>query len=239
MNQPTARNFPTLLRRNIVAKNLTVASPDYPAISVATPDAPGRKALEACIADKFATQYGARIETFLPYLVSLSVAGEMGAVAGLRPARSASLFLEQYLDVPVEQAISRAHMTPVDRDQVVEIGNLVSVAPGAASLLFGLLPGVLARSGLRWVVCTATPQVRAMLDRLGFPSRTICNADPEVLGEKRGDWGTYYDSRPQVIVGDVLKATERAASNRLLQDLVGQLHTPIEHIASALRAANA
>lgn len=201
------------------------------------PGATGREALEARIAGKFAQQYGAHIRHFLPYLLDLSVAGEPGAIAGLRPARQGALFLEQYLDGPVEQAVSRAYSTPVDRDQVVEIGNLVSFMPGAASLLFGLLPTLLARAGFRWMVCTATPQVRSMLRKLGFTTHTVCDADPGVLGERQHDWGSYYDNRPQVIAGDVLDALNRSAVAEPMRRLIAQRGTLIDHAVSALRAA--
>lgn len=237
MNQPTARHHHSQRGAHILSRVRPVAAPTGPAISLHGPGSPERERIEARIADKFARQYGARIRHFLPYLVDLSIAGELGAVAGLRPARNRALFLEQYLDAPVEQAVSRVYRMPVDREQVVEIGNLVSAAPGAASLLFGMLPALLARSGLRWVVCTATPQVRSMLRKLGFATRTICSADPGVLGDGRHDWGSYYDSRPQVIVGDAREALARTADNRPLRSLIEQQDTPIERAASALRTA--
>ena len=72
-----------------------------PTIGLDPTNSAGRRALEACISDRFARQYGARIEQFLPFLLSLNVAGQLGAVAGLRLARQSELFLEQYLEVPV------------------------------------------------------------------------------------------------------------------------------------------
>ena len=237
MNQPIPNRISDAHREGILARILTVASPEFPSLSLASADSLDRAALERRIAEKFASQFGARIEKFLPYLVSLAVAGEPGAVAGLRLARNSDLFLEQYLDLPVEQAISQALLTPVDRAQVVEIGNLASVAPGAASLLFGVLPTMLAEAGLRWVVCTATPKVRGMLDKLGFPTRPICAADPSALGEKQRDWGSYYDSCPMVIVGDTHAAAARAELDDGLQGLLQHLRTPIGQIAATLRAA--
>jgi hypothetical protein len=235
VNQPTASNDFSPRDARILARVRTVAAPAEPVISLHGPCATDREAIETRIADKFAQRYGAQIRHFLPYLVDLSVAGQIGAVAGLRPARDGALFLEQYFDGPVEQAVSRTYRTPVDREQIVEIGNLASDAPGAASLLFGMLPTLLARAGLRWVVCTATPQVRAMLDRLGFPTRTICRADPVVLGDGQRDWGSYYDSCPQVIVGDVNVALARIAASTTLRSLIGQQGTLLERAAATLR----
>ena len=220
-----------------ISKIRPVARPSVPSIGLDSACSAGRGALEACIADKFARQYGAKIEQFLPFLLSLDVAGQLGAVAGLRLAGQSDLFLEQYLDVPVEQAVSKEFRTPVDRAQIVEIGNLASAAPGSAALLFSLLPAILHEAGIRWVVCTATPQVQAMLGKLQFPSQTICTADPDVLGDKQADWGSYYASRPDVIVGDVELAVKRAATNRSVSALMHALAAPISRIATALKSA--
>jgi hypothetical protein len=184
-----------------------------PALRFAEEGAEGRADLERRVAQGFSRLYGARIEHFLPLLLSLDFEGNPGAIAGLRCAGSAELFLEQYLDVPIEQATSACFRQPVDRGQIVEIGNLVSTTPGAGSLLFAALPALLERAGIRWVACTATPQVRAMLKRLGFPIKTVCAADASVLGQDADAWGSYYDATPSVIVGDV-----RAAARRLRCD---------------------
>lgn len=197
----------------------------------------GRQKLETCIADKFDQQYQAEISHFLPYLLSLSESEQLDAVVGIQLAGKSDLFLERYLDAPVEQAISRACQTPVDRGQVVEIGNLAAAVPGTASLLFGVLATVLHRAGVRWVACTATPQVHAMLKSLKFPTHTICDADASAMGEEAGEWGDYYSSRPQVIVGDTRLAAEAVASSRVVHVLSRKLARPINDAAAALKKA--
>jgi hypothetical protein len=213
-----------------------VARPGALTIALDSPDSDGRAALEACIADTFARRYDARIGHFLPFLLSLNVSSQLGAVTGLRLAAQSPLFLEQYLDGAVEQAISRAFGTPVDRAQIVEVGNLASATPGSAALMFALLPIILHEAGIRWVACTATPQVQSMLDRLGFPSRKICTANADVLGDERANWGSYYDSRPDVIVGDVECAAARALGNKQIGGLARALATSISRIATSLRS---
>jgi hypothetical protein len=39
---------------------------------------------------------------------------------------------------------------------------------------------------MRWVVCTATPRVRSILDDLDLPSRTLRAAVAEYIGEEIG-----------------------------------------------------
>jgi len=195
-----------------------------------------RRNLEACIAAKFDQQYHAQINHFLPYLLSLSDADDLGAIVGLRLARESELFLEHYIESRIEQVISRVVRSPIDRDQVVEIGNLASVVPGTAPILFAVLAAVLHEAGCRWVVCTATPQVRSILNKMQFPWQSICTADPAVLGDQADDWGSYYASRPEVIVGDVRHAVKSAASSRAISALIDSLAEPIREIAANLQS---
>jgi Thermostable hemolysin len=186
---------------------------DAVTIRLVTKHSGDRRGLEARIAAHFSRRYGARIDAFLPYLVSPGIEGRHGAVLGLRPAREAPLFLEQYFEGPIEQAISLAFHTPVSRDQVVEVGNLAAAVPGAVAMLFGILAAILHEAGMRWVVCTATPRVRSILDDLDLQSRTLRAADPAAPGRRRVEWGNCYAHRPRVIAGE-------AEIRRLVADLL-------------------
>jgi hypothetical protein len=195
----------------------------------------GRRELELNITQKFKDAFGAELSQFLPHLMRLNASDELGAVVGIRPAHSNQLFLEQYLDRRVEQAIAAAYRVPVDRSQVVEIGNLASRIPGLAQSLFVALANVLHEAGCRWVACTVTPQVAAMLQHLGFASRTICDADPDRLQADSGTWGDYYSMRPQVICGDIRAAAAIASRNSDAAMMLRQYAKPIQDIAAVLR----
>jgi hypothetical protein len=207
------------------------------AVGLESTDSDDRQILEASIAQKFDQQYNAQIHHFLPHLLSLSESEELGAVVGVGLAGQSELFLERYLDTTVEQAVSQAVRAPIDRGQVVEIGNLAAAVPGTASLLFAVLATILHRAGIRWVVCTATPQVKTMLGNMRFPIRTICDADIAAMGDQADEWGDYYASRPQVIVGDTRHAAEAVSSSRLMSALIRKLESPINRIAANLKAA--
>jgi hypothetical protein len=235
INQNAAKATVSVSRRRLSA----LRAPSNLSIEVNQADEAGRQALESSIARRFEQQYKARIQHFLPYLLSLKEAGELDAVVGIRLASEADLFLERYLDSRVEQAISRVVRGPIDRGQVVEIGNLAAAVPGTASLLFAVLAIVLDRAGVRWVTCTATPQVQAMLGRLQFSTQTICNAEAAAMGEQAGEWGEYYASRPQVIVGDTRVAATVVMENPLVANLVQNLDAHINQVADTLRAGRA
>jgi hypothetical protein len=196
-----------------------------------------RAALESGISQKFSKAYDAELTEFLPNLLSLSASGELGAVVGVREAAVGALFLEQYLDSPVEQSVAGVFRTPVDRSQIVEIGNLAAYVPGLAYTLFAVLATVLDQAGFRWVVCTATPQVATMLAKMGFSSQAICDADPARLKNGAAAWGEYYASRPTVIAGDISSAAAKVYENRDMAALVLQFAEPIARMAADLRKA--
>src|SRR3989304_9980709 len=69
--------------------------------------APGRGAAEAFIHSHYAQAYGADVRHFLPRLMVLHADdGELLATLGFRRARNDRLFLEQYLDMPVEPQLA-------------------------------------------------------------------------------------------------------------------------------------
>lgn len=212
-------------------------TPGTPSFELVPPQSAKRDELEMSIKTRFERTYGAQLRHFLPHLLRLDVARELGAVVGIRAASSAELFLEQYLEQPIEQAIAQTFQTPVDRAQVVEIGNLAANVPGQAYALFAVLATVLNRAGYRWVACTATPQVEAMLRRMSFSSRTLCSADASCLQEGPSDWGDYYASKPRVIVGDVRLAAAQVARQPELAALVRKLRQPILRMAANLKRA--
>lgn len=159
---------------------------------------PGRAGVEAYIAQRFSETYGARIHSFLPQLLSLHVGGVLGAALGLRRADSGTLFLERYLDRPVEQQLAGATGQPVARADIVEIGNLVSTSRGSSRLLFLMLAELFASAHVTWAIFTATPEVHKLLARLTADQVVLCEADGKRLGAELKNWGSYYDTRPAV-----------------------------------------
>lgn len=184
-----------------------------PSFDLLTPNDVGRRTVERYIAGKFAETYGARIRHFLPCLLALRGADGTRAALGLRRAGPASLFLEQYLDEPVEQRLASVAMRPVERGQVVEIGNLVATSRGSSLYLFLMLAELFHAAGLTWAIFTATPEVQHLLNKLARSPLVLCEADGERLGDALPDWGSYYQTRPVVTAINV--AAERAHLLRL------------------------
>lgn len=197
--------------------------------------APHRRAAEDYITDVFHKRYGANVRHFLPYFLTLKADSEMVGAVGLRAARHDSLFLEQYLQQPVEQKISAGFQRPVERRCIVEVGNLVSSRSGVSYLLFAVLAVVLQRCGLQWMIFTATPQVERIIRKMGFDPLVLCDARADKLPDGGAGWGTYYATQPQVMAGYLPLAHDILRRSEQLQTLVSPHAREMELMADALR----
>lgn len=168
------------------------------------PEDAGRTHLEHHIHATYAQVYGANVKEFMPTLVVLQSAnGNLLGVMGLRAADHGPLFLEAYLDHPVEQAIALHSGGRVERKQIVELGNLAAGSPGAARLLVMALNAFLQGAGFEWVCFTAVPALKNAFRRLDLGLLELAPADPRRLGPAARDWGSYYEGRPTVVAGNV------------------------------------
>lgn len=173
-------------------------------LSTALPGDPQRTSFEAFIQQRFRKAHGADIRHFMPELFGMQdSSGQLSAVAGVRRAHREPLFLERYLDEHIEPLISAAANRVVDRSEIVEVGNLAASDTGSARLSIIAITYLLAMGGLEWVTFTGNIGLVNSFHRLGLKPVTLCAADPERLGDDRHDWGSYYESKPWVHVGNI------------------------------------
>jgi len=173
-------------------------------LSSALPDDAQRPLFESFIQQRFQKAHGADIRHFMPELFGMhNGAGELCAVAGVRRAQVEPLFLERYLDQPIEPLISAAAGRDVGRAGIVEVGNLAASDTGSARLSIVAITYLLAMGGLEWVTFTGSIGLVNSFHRLGLKPVTLCAADPERLGDERHSWGSYYESKPWVHVGNI------------------------------------
>lgn len=172
--------------------------------------APRRAAGEAFIAGIFRQRYGAELHGFAPNLMLLERDQRIAAAAGWRGAGQERLFLETYLDQPVEREVARLAGHPVERDRIVEVGHLASDYPGGSVEVILNLAAHLDALGYEWVVFTATRELIRIFTRLGLPPLALAPADPSRLGDQAADWGSYYASGPVVVAGRIRLALDRA-----------------------------
>jgi hypothetical protein len=125
---------------------------------------PRRHDAEDFVRDVFFNAYRARLDAFYPLLVGIGYPdGGYAAVAGVRPAGGEALFSEHYLDEPVEKILN------VERNKIVEIGNLAPASAGQARWLICTLTAFLTGAGFTHVVFTAVPRLQNAFRRMGLP----------------------------------------------------------------------
>ncbi|MDP3871980.1 MAG: thermostable hemolysin [Methyloversatilis sp.] len=175
-----------------------------PALEVVGRLHPERAALERFIAGCFFRGYGAVITHFADTLLGVRnsdgqwAAGLGYSLPGVRP-----VFIEQYLDVPLESALGGVLGERVARSAVAEVGNMASTSAGLGRLLIALATQHFYAQGLDYVVFTATRALANSFVRLGIPIFPVGVADPARLHDGVGNWGNYYRNSPTVMVGRI------------------------------------
>ena len=186
-------------------------------IQMLTPSNLLRPQVETFIKDIFQQHHSAQVDTFLPTLLAaFDESGNTNSVLGFRNAQDQPLYLEQYLDQGIETLIQSFSRNPVQRAQVVEIGNLASKNAASCQALFVNITQHLQDTGVNWITCTGTSVLRIVFRRLGIKAVAIHEADQNRLGDKQYSWGSYYDHEPQVMLIDV-KETHQHFSEQALK----------------------
>lgn len=180
-------------------------APELPAagiFEVVGRDSPSRQPLEERIRAGYGKNFGASIARFMPFLLHYESSAGTGAL-GFRPAALEPLYLETYLESPVEVFLRNITRTQVARKDIVEVGQFVVDDRASAGAMFTDLAPFLACLGFEWIAFTATRQVRRMLAQTGLRGLTIASARQESVRNMADDWGNYYSHDPQVIIGSL------------------------------------
>jgi hypothetical protein len=165
-----------------------------------------RAPVERFISQCFERSYGCLLNAFMPRLFSVrSRKGRIIGAFGLRSGTS-RLYLEQYLDTPIEKTIKSITQKTVDRKSIVEVGNFSGSIPGSMRAMIFLLAERLNREGFEWLAFTGTAALRNSFHQLGLAS---CLVDiREATAEKlspaeQANWGSYYAHAPRVAFGHI------------------------------------
>jgi hypothetical protein len=177
---------------------------DHAGLRLLRHESEDRAAVSEFIRAKFMKDHGARLDHLMPMLFSLRRPDDaIVAAFCLREAAQERLFMECYLDEPVERRIARLSGREVARARIIEVGNLAA-SPGGARAMITALTRHLHEAGIEWVTFTGVLALRHAFRRLGLRPLSIAAATPDRLTEsERALWGRYFDSRPVVMAGYV------------------------------------
>lgn len=139
--------------------------------------------------------------------VLTNLVGEIVAVAGFRAAADGPLFLEQYLDGPIETVVAAASGDST-RDRIVELGAFTALDRAHALELMRRLPLFLQQRGFEHLVCTANRAIRLCLRLQGIHAQVIGSASHARIADGDTSWGRYYAHDPKVLLGSIQAAVE-------------------------------
>lgn len=176
-------------------------------VGVLREDASDRAEIESFIRADFARVYGADVRHFMPHLMGLrGDDGTLLAALGFRAASAGRLFLEHYLDAPVEAVLAGSgHRVP--RAGIVEVGNLAVSRAGGARWLITALTAYLEGARYQWVAFTAVPSLINSFARMGVDLVRLAAAERTRLpSDEQRLWGSYYNAGPTVVAVGVAQA---------------------------------
>lgn len=156
------------------------------------------------ISRKYRDVFGAMLKPAFGTYLHCGAHEESGAALGYQRAGEQPLFLERYLEQPVEQAVSGAFGRTIDRTRIVEIGNFAADNALAMVELWGAAANDLGGSS-EVAVATLTAPLRRMFARIGLPILVLAPASAAFLGTEAREWGSYYELDPQVCAGMIVE----------------------------------
>ena len=164
-------------------------------------DSADRIEIERFITDTLHHTYGADIRRFKPYLLTLrDQDNRLIAVCGLHSAATERLFLENFLDQPIEALLSAHTGSIVKRGEIVEIDNFSVVELGMSRHLVTAINDQLYFTAKQWAVLTATPELRDVFVDMGVYPEILADTDLNLLSpEDRPAWGNYFELKPQIL----------------------------------------
>jgi len=167
--------------------------------------------------DQYEERFACELSEFHPNTVSVYENNILTAVAGFRGAASGQLFLEQYLDTPIEDCIWAKFTPPAKRHEIVELGGFAASSRHAAFPLMMYLAPALHKLGYTKLVCTANKPIQICLKRLGLNPIFVADADQTKLAASDERWGTYYKGHPQIFTGDIKAGIQAMAKKAALR----------------------
>ena len=161
----------------------------------------------------YCRKYAAFLPGIYKDLIVVFEAAKPVAAVGFNPAKNEPLFLECYLNLPIELAM-QAQSIDAKRKTIVEIGHMVSTIRQGSWTLIQITAEYMISKGYAWLVFTATEDLRGIFDYLGVQLNALAAAKKSSLSSvsTKQAWGTYYESNPVVVAACVHQMLEAVTS---------------------------
>jgi hypothetical protein len=157
-----------------------------------------RSVVEFEIQRLYLKRYGAVLASFAPTLVAeLTQTGDVECVAGIRFGDE-PLFLECYLDRPIEQVLEDRLCLEAARSRIVEVCHLAGVGAGSSLTFVRKLIALLQGMEAELAIFTATRPLRHLLRRSGLSLIELGIATIHQVPRPE-TWGTYFEHDPRIM----------------------------------------
>lgn len=187
-------------------------------------DTPDRQACcRRFMQQAYQREFNAVIPHYLPYQLGMTANdGSLVAACGVMPASEGRLYLENYLEAPVEQLASRQGLA-LERHQLAEIGNFAAADGASARIMFVAICLVMNHNRFKHIAFTGTRKLRNIFARLNLDTVPLADAYPDALGSEAENWGSYYTQQPRIMLGDLAHGYDRLSKNSLLLSLFASI----------------
>jgi hypothetical protein len=202
-------------------------------MDVFSEDKEGRADVESFISHGYQKSYKANISIAMPFLLSVSD-GKLKAALGIRSA-SSPLFIEQYLDVLIEE-LDLFKFQHIQRKDIVEIGSLYSNSNRFTVPLFLVTAISLFCLDFKYMAFSGTKKVIEIISKTGINCEYICDANAELLNESGDEWGSYYETAPKVVAVSLADVARVVDSHPYYQKLFQRLGKEIANVSKSLGA---
>lgn len=122
--------------------------------------------------------------------------GQVACATGIR-RHDEGFFSQQYLDLPVDELLSRRTGLKVAPDRILEVGGLACTSPFAAYPTLRAVFDWGREHGIGWGLFTATAEVRRLIQRARITPLMLARAESARVPDP-GQWGDYYAHDPWV-----------------------------------------
>ena len=157
-----------------------------------------RSVVESEIQRLYRKRYGAVLETFAPVLVAeLTQAGTVECAAGFRFGHE-PLFLECYLDGPIEEILEHHLCSQFERSRIVEVCHLAGAGTGCSLRFVRNLIATLEATEVEAAIFTATRPLRHLLGRSGLSLVELGVATIHRVPRPE-TWGSYFEHDPRIM----------------------------------------
>jgi len=156
--------------------------------------------------------FGAVLCSFMPKFLVMMKGSKIISICGFQSAENKPLFLEQYLPTQADTVLTGAFGEQVNRSQLVEFGQLSLFTKGTSPLHFYMIAELLVSQGYEWGICTATDPLHALMARLGLEPKVIASADKSCVPNADKVWGSYYQTSPRILAGNLRVGLEHLRS---------------------------